>query len=72
MSRTLLPLPPEIQGPSAWYGPDLSRRLDLLEYLSTTEIEEVERAVKRLASDSGDIVNIRREDFPLPRGDSSH
>ena len=66
MSRPLLPLPPEIQGPSAWYGPDLSRRLDWLEYLSSPEIEEVERAVKRLASDSGDIVNIRREDFPLP------
>jgi TfdA family taurine catabolism dioxygenase TauD len=66
MVDTLLRLPPEIEGPSAWYGPDLSRRQDWLEYLSTTEVEEVERAVKRLASDSCDIVTMRSIDFPLP------
>ena len=66
MADTLLRLPPEIEGPSAWYGPDLTRRQDWLENLSTAEVAEVECAVKRLASESCDFVMIRREDFPLP------
>lgn len=66
MCDPLLRLPPEIQGPSAWYGPDLTRRPHWIEYLSSTEVAEVERAVKRLDSESYDIVTIRREDFPLP------
>ena len=66
MRDTLLRLPPEIKGPSAWYGPDLTRHPHWIEYLSPTEVVEVERAVKRLASDSCDIAMIRREDFPLP------
>jgi hypothetical protein len=70
MSETLLRLhpeiPAEIHGPSAWYGPDLTRRPDWLAYLSPAEVEEVERAVKRLDAESRDIVTIRAEDFPLP------
>ena len=66
MCDTLLSLPPEIQGPSAWYGPDLTRSPNWIEYLSSTEVGEVERAVKGLASESCDIVTIRSEDFPLP------
>ncbi len=62
----LLSLPPEIQGPSAWYGPELARRADWLEYLSPTEVSEVERAMSRLVSERHDIVTIRGEDFPLP------
>jgi hypothetical protein len=64
MSDPLLQLPPEIQGPSAWYGPNLSQ--DWLEYLSSSEILEIERAVKRQDSASEDIASIRSEDFPLP------
>jgi Taurine catabolism dioxygenase TauD, TfdA family len=59
-------LPPAIEGPSAWYGPDLDQQRDWLEYLSSTEIAEVEAAVKRLASESSDIASIVSEDFPLP------
>lgn len=67
MPPTLPPeIPSEIKGPSAWYGPDLTRSLHWIENLSSTEIAEVERAVKRLASESRDIVTIRSEDFPLP------
>jgi hypothetical protein len=66
MCDTLLSLPPEIKGPSAWYGPDLTRHPDWLEHLSPTEVSEVERAVTRLASESCDIVTIGSEDFPLP------
>jgi len=60
-------LPPKIEGPSAWYGPDLEKRRDWLEFLSSTEIAEVEAAVKRLATESSDITSIVSEDFPLPR-----
>src|SRR5213083_2335385 len=66
MCDTLLRLPPEIQGPSAWHGPDLTRSPNWIEYLSPTEVEEVEQSVERLASESRDIVTIRSEDFPLP------
>lgn len=66
MSDTLLRLPDEIQGPFAWYGPDMARRSDWIEYLSSTEVEEVERAVKRLAAETRDIVQITTEDFQLP------
>ena len=59
-------LPPEINGPSAWYGPDLVRRPDWIEYLSATEIGEIESAVKKLGSESRDIVSISSEDFQLP------
>ena len=59
-------IPPEIHGASAWHGPDLTRRPDWIAYLSSTEVGEIERAVKRLASESCDIVTLRREDFPLP------
>lgn len=59
-------LPPEIQGPSAWYGPDLTGRTHWVEHLSSAEILEVERSARQLASESHDIVTIRSEDFPLP------
>lgn len=70
MDDTLLSLPAEIpheiEGPSAWYGPDLGQRLDWLEYFSANEVEEVERAVKRPAAESRDLTTISSEDFPLP------
>src|SRR5262245_1681624 len=60
-------LPPEVVGPSAWYGPDLDRRRnDWIAYLSPTEIVEVEKAVKRLATGHADIGSILSDDFPLP------
>jgi hypothetical protein len=66
MCDTPFALPPEIQGPSAWYGPDLTRTPNWIEYLSPTEVGEVARAVTRLDSESCDIVSVRSEDFPLP------
>src|SRR5438128_1915663 len=46
-------LPPLMQGSSAWYGPDLAARTDWIEYLSDTEVAEIERASRRLADDAG-------------------
>jgi hypothetical protein len=59
-------LPLTIEGPSAWYGPDLAARSDWLEHLSAAEVREVEAAAKRLASAAVEIASIRRQDFPLP------
>jgi hypothetical protein len=59
-------LPPVIQGPSAWYGPDLAARTDWIEHLSATEIAEIDGAAERLANGEVDIPSIRRQDFPLP------
>ena len=63
-------LPPELQGPSAWYGPDLDARRDWIEHLSEEDIAEVEtamrRVIDRMADRTFDIVDIRRDDFPLP------
>ncbi len=59
-------LPPEIHGPSAWYGPEMLARHDWIEPLSGDEIAEVERATKRLIVARAQITAIRREDFPLP------
>lgn len=57
-------LPPEVHGRSAWRGLDLAGRTDWIEYLSSTEIDEIQRAM--MASQSRDIVTMRSEDFPLP------
>jgi hypothetical protein len=62
-------LPPEIGDASAWYGPDLKGCTDWIEYLSETEVAEVESAVKELAElaeSSFDLTSINTGDFPLP------
>jgi Taurine catabolism dioxygenase TauD, TfdA family len=59
-------LPPEIEGPSAWYGPDLAARDDWIERLTESEISEVDAAAERLENAEVDIPSIHRHDFPLP------
>jgi len=59
-------LPPEIQGPSAWYGPGLLRQTDWIYHLSEAETLEIEAAVNGLASASENPVNISPDDFRLP------
>ena len=59
-------LPPEIQGPAAWYGPALVEQTDWLYHLSESEIIEIEAAVNALSSVSENLCNISPNDFPLP------
>ena len=66
MTNDIQFLPPEIQGPSAWYGPALSRQTDWIYHLSETETIEIETAVNGLASRSENLCNISPNDFPLP------
>src|SRR5262249_51159593 len=66
MANPLFILPSEIQGPSAWYGPEMVARRDWIETLSEIEIDEIEHSAKQLAAAGVDIPAIRRHDFPLP------
>jgi hypothetical protein len=59
-------LPPEIQGPSAWYGPALLQQTCWIHHLSETEITEIETAASSLAKSSENFDKISPDDFPLP------
>jgi len=65
-TTSLAELPQVIEGPSAWYGPDMAARGDWIEHLSDAEIAEIDAAAARLADAEVDIPSIRRQDFPLP------
>jgi hypothetical protein len=59
-------LPPEVNGPSAWYSPEMASSSAWIGHLSSTEIDEVERATQRFAATGIDISALCRSDFPLP------
>ncbi len=56
-------LPPEINGPSAWYGPDMLRQPDWLEHFTAAEIAEIDAALAGLRADPA---HLTPADFPLP------
>jgi hypothetical protein len=58
--------PPTVNGPSAWYGPDVAGRSDWIESLSAVELAEIESASRQLAQADRDWATLRRADFPLP------
>src|SRR5882724_6040420 len=60
-------LPPEITDPSAWYGPEMSRRTDWIYQLSDSEIAEIESAVIYVARNAFDLAAIRQNNFLLPK-----
>jgi hypothetical protein len=59
-------LPPEIDHPSAWYGPAVAGRSDWIESLSPAELSEIEAASRQLAASECDWERLTRSDFPLP------
>lgn len=59
-------LPPEIHGPSAWYGADLVASADWTHTLSGQEITEVHSAATHLARSEPDLTSITPNHFPLP------
>jgi hypothetical protein len=59
-------LPDVIEGPAAWYGPDLATHRTWIKHLSDSEIAEIDTISGKLANDEMDIASIRQEDFPLP------
>lgn len=59
-------LPAPIQGPSAWYGPDLAASDEWIYHLTESDIAEIEAAMKPLAVREADIAQLTQADFPLP------
>ena len=58
---------PLVEGPSAWYGPDLAHCPEQWTYhLSPADIAEVEAATAAVRARSLDIADIGRADFLLP------
>ncbi len=66
-SQVTAPARPLVEGPSAWIGSDMRNREAEWSYrLSSSEIAEIEAAVRQVRARGLDIAEIRREDFPLP------
>jgi Taurine catabolism dioxygenase TauD, TfdA family len=59
-------LPPEITGPSAWFGSEMARVDDWIDRLDEREIAEIESAIRLFADSGSDPATIRPTDFPLP------
>jgi len=66
MANDLQNLPPQIHGPSAWYGPEMIARTDWIYALSEMEIAEIERAVGNLNNRTIEPAKLSPGDFPLP------
>ena len=49
----------------AWYGPDMARRTDWTYHLTPKEIDELDRAVQSVESAGIELLDLRREHFPL-------
>ena len=56
-----------VEGPSAWYGPDMVARSDEWLYeLSEEEVAEIDAAVAALMASDTDLLDVDRESFGLP------
>jgi len=62
----MIELPPAIDGPSAWYGPDVAVRSEWIEPLSAADLAEIESASRRLTQSELDWQTLKSDDFPLP------
>jgi TfdA family taurine catabolism dioxygenase TauD len=49
-----------------WYGPELARSQDWINWLSATEISEIEKAVENLETAGVDFLSLTARDVPLP------
>ncbi len=57
--------------PAGWQASDLAANDDWIYQLSATEIDELRRAVAGIERRGLEILDIRAEDFPLPRLDEA-
>jgi hypothetical protein len=56
-----------VEGPAAWFGPDLATRPEeWTHHLTAAECEDVAAAVEQVRDRGLDIADITRADFPLP------
>jgi len=61
-------LPPGlIEGPEAWYGPELAKRDDWIFRFDAAELAELDAAVRSFAASGTPLAAISPANFPLPR-----
>ena len=60
-------LPGRIEGPAAWYGPEIAGRHDWLETLAPQEIDEIRAAARGVVARGLDLARLAPGDVPLPR-----
>lgn len=65
-SKSSTEMPPLLQGPSVWYGPEVQNSTEWLHELTSDDVAEIERAMRPLADAESDIAQITKADFPLP------
>jgi hypothetical protein len=59
-------LPPEIAGPSVWWGPQTCTSNSWIHRLTDEELKELELAARHALDHHPDIASIRRDSFVLP------
>jgi hypothetical protein len=61
-------LPPEITGPSAWYGPDMIQDQSWCQHFTAADVAEIEAATQAVLTDPGvNLAALTADDFPLPQ-----
>jgi len=61
------PSRPPVEGPAAWFGPDMRQRESEWTYrLTPPQVAEIETAVEIVRSRGLDLAAITKDDFPLP------
>jgi hypothetical protein len=65
---TSFPLPPgPMQGPAAWYGPELAKRDDWIFRFTPADLAEIEQVVAGYQASGLPLTQISKETFPLPQ-----
>jgi hypothetical protein len=59
-------LPPPVQGPAVWYGPEMAARADWVHLLAAADVAEITAAMRPLVDRQADIARITKAEFPLP------
>ena len=55
-----------VDSPAAWYGRDLQNDDSWIELLTDAEVDEIQLAIKQVNSQRISMLEMKREDFPLP------
>ena len=55
-----------VDSPAAWYGRDLQNDDSWIELLTDAEVDEIQLAIKQVNSQRVSMLEMKREDFPLP------
>ena len=63
---TIENLPPPVEGPSVWYGPEVAEQTDWSYTLTVDDLAEVEAAMRLFSAPDVNIASIGKKDFPLP------